>query len=112
MVKYDIAMRTLVITMKALSIVPLTISAMTDMPTRTINTIWDRAIERGFDPLWRPLVITDAYIAGTSRSGRPKKQTPKLEATVLAKVRRDRYGREKTCADIAGELSNISAMTV
>ncbi|KAJ5211837.1 uncharacterized protein N7498_003483 [Penicillium cinerascens] len=112
MAKYDIAMRAVVITMKALGIPPLTISAMTGIPTRTINTIWDRAIERGFNPRQQPLIVTDAYVADAPRSGRPKKQTPELVATVLAKVRRDRYGREKTYADIASELSNISAMTV
>ncbi|KAJ5909172.1 hypothetical protein N7495_001854, partial [Penicillium taxi] len=52
----------------------------------------------------RPLIITDAYFADASRSDRPKKQTPEVIDSALAKVRLDRYGREKTCADIAGEL--------
>ncbi|KAJ5894121.1 hypothetical protein N7495_005812 [Penicillium taxi] len=72
---------------------------MTDISTQTIKSIWNKAIERGFDPLQRPLLVIDAYVADANRSGRPKKQTPEVIASALAKVRLDRYGREKTCTD-------------
>jgi hypothetical protein len=91
---------------------PRYISDWTGIPTETVKAIYNRAIERGFDPSKRPFTLIDAYVADASRSGRPKKQTSELETTVLAKVRRDRYGREKTCADIASELLDISATTV
>jgi hypothetical protein len=71
--KYDIAQRTLVLTMKTLGMEPRQISDITDIPTVTINTIWNRAIERGFDPRRQPLMITDAYVIDAPRSGRPKK---------------------------------------
>jgi hypothetical protein len=109
--KCDIAQRTLVLIMKTLGMEPRQISDITDIPTVTINTIWNRAIERGFDPRRQPLMITDAYVIDAPRSGRPKKQTSEVSAIALANIRRDRYGREKPCADIAGEISaemNIS----
>ena len=50
------------------------------------------------------------------RSGRPSKQTESVTEQILKKVRRDRFGREKSCVDIAGELQmqgiNIARMTV
>ncbi|KAJ5564780.1 hypothetical protein N7513_001022 [Penicillium frequentans] len=74
MAKYDMAMRTLVITMKWMGMDPLHISALTEMPVRTINSIWARAIERGFDPSRRPIMICEAHVIDAPRSGRPKKE--------------------------------------
>ena len=87
-----------------------------NLPTSTINRIYNRAIERGFDPDQRPLQIFDSQLADASRSGRPSKRTEEVKAKVVNKVRLDRSSLEKTCVDIAGELSSeghdISAMTV
>jgi transposase len=112
MVKYDIATRTAAIMMSVFGVEPRHISDWTGIPTETVKTIYKRAIERGFDPSQRPFTLIDAYVADASRSGRPRKHTPELETIVLAKVRRHRYGREKTCAEIASELLDISATTV
>ncbi|OOQ82630.1 hypothetical protein PEBR_40468 [Penicillium brasilianum] len=111
MVKYDIATRTTAIMMSVFGVEPRYISDWTGIPTETVKIIYKRAVERGFDPSKRPFTLIDAYVADASRSGRPRKHTPELETTVLAKVRRDRYGREKTCAEIASELLNILATT-
>ena len=50
------------------------------------------------------------------RPGRPSKQTEELKQEVISKVRRDPYGREKSTADIAGELSlegiQVSRVTI
>jgi hypothetical protein len=91
---------------------PRYISDGTGVPTETIKAISNRAVERGFDPSKRPFTLIDAYVADASPSGRPRNQTPELETAVLAKVRRDRYRREKTYADIASELLDISATTI
>lgn len=114
----DIATRALIVTLKSPSGGKTTaeISEITGISSRQVNRIYARAIERGFDPNHRPLTIRDEFLRDASRPGRPTKQTDNNQIEILAKVRRDRFGREKTCADIAGELSadgiEISAVTV
>jgi hypothetical protein len=78
--KYDIAQRTLVLTMKTFSMDPRQISDITGIPVYTIKNIWDRVIERGFNPKGQLLMITEAYVIDAPRSGRPTKQTPKVSA--------------------------------
>jgi len=82
---------------------------------RRINLIYALAIKRGFDPAVRPLKLETKHVEDAPRSGRPSKQQQAFKKVVNL-VRRDRYGREKTCADIAGELSqdgqDILALTV
>ncbi|KAK1914276.1 hypothetical protein P3342_007522 [Pyrenophora teres f. teres] len=53
------------------------------------------------------------HLEDASRTSRPRKQDA-IREVAIEKVRRDRYGREKTCADIAGDLSlyNVSSTTV
>lgn len=57
----------------------------------------------------------DGHLEDTPRSVRPSKQATVLQK-VVDTVRTNRYGREKSCADIAGALSlevfDISASTV
>ncbi|KAJ5111838.1 hypothetical protein NUU61_001468 [Penicillium alfredii] len=113
----SIATRALVIGFKATGKTTREIEDLTKLPKRTINDIYARAIQRGFDPNERPLILPDDILADAPRSGRrPTKQSTESQDKTLAKVRFDRYGREKTCADIAGELSqegiDISTITV
>jgi transposase len=92
------------------------VAAKTGLSVRSVNRIYARAIERGFEPNQSPLVIQDEWLEDAPRSGRPTKQTPDTTTKIIAKVRNDRYGREKSCADLAGELSeegiDISASTI
>jgi len=92
------------------------ISEETGISVRQINRIYARAIERGFEPNCRPFLLKDEWLEDAPRSGRPSKQTPENIEKVATKVRTNRYGREKTAADLAGELSlegiEISASTV
>ena len=114
----DIATRALVVALKS----PIggkttpQISAFTGLPAYQVNRIYARACQRGFDPNQIPLVIKDEWLEDAPRTGRPTKQTPTNIDLILSKVRRDRYGREKTVADLAGDLSqlgiDISASTV
>jgi transposase len=113
----DIATRSLIVTLKSIGKkTSIEISEITGISVRLINQIYARAIERGFEPNHRPLTIRDDWLKDAPRSGRPSKQTPEIQQQVINKVRTDRYGREKNCADIAGELSlegfNISAITI
>lgn len=83
---------------------------------RTIQWIYSRAVKRGFDLVQCPITISEAFVADVARSGRPKKQTEEVQQKLLTKVRFDRFGREKTYTDLAGELSSegiiISALTI
>jgi transposase len=92
------------------------VAAKTGLSVRQVNRIYARAIERGFKPNQSPIVLRDEWLEDAPRSGRPTKQTPDTTARTVAKVQADRYGREKSCADIAGELStegiDISATTI
>lgn len=111
-VKYDIATSTTAVMITVFGIEPRHISNWTGIPTEIVEAIYNRAVERGFDPLKRNFTLIDAYVADASRSGRPSKQTSELQTAVLAEVRRDRYGCENTCDDIASELLDVSATTV
>lgn len=113
----DIATRATVVALKAIAGKTSTdIACLLGLSARGVNKIYAKAIERGFDPNVLPVVIKDEYLADAPRSGRPTKQTEDVKDLIQSKVRRDRYGREKSCADIAGELSdagiNISAITI
>ncbi|KAF1813253.1 hypothetical protein P152DRAFT_434157, partial [Eremomyces bilateralis CBS 781.70] len=87
----DIATRALIVTLKS----PIggkttaEIAEKTGLPKRTINAIYARAIERGFDPNHLPLHIRDEWLEDAPRPGRPQKQTEELSNTVLTKRRLD-----------------------
>lgn len=112
----EISTRALIIGLKSTGKTTVEVAELTNIPVRTINAIYARAISRGFDPNRRPLKLHDIYLADAPRSGRPSKQNTDIQAEVLLKVRFDRYGREKTCANIASELSlsgiDISVITI
>jgi len=116
----DIATRALVVTLKCPAPIggkkTTEVAAITGLSIRRVNEIYARAIARGFDPNQLPVVIRDEYLQDAPRSGRPSKQTDETKNEIMQKVRLDRYGREKTCADLAGDLSllgiDISATTV
>lgn len=114
----DISTRALIVALKS----PIggktstEIAEKTGLSTRQVNRIYARAIERGFDPNHMPLTLRDEWLQDAPRSGRPTKQTTDTKEGAVAKVQTDRYRREKTCADIAGDLSlqgiDISSTTV
>lgn len=111
----DIATRATVVALKAYTDKSsLQIAAITGLSVSTINRIYAKAIERGFEP--NHTVIEDKYVADAPRSGRPTKQDSVTADTLLSKVRGDGYSREKSCAELAGELSelgiDISSTTV
>ena len=103
----DLATRAMIVTLKS----PLVgqtdakVAEGTGIKPRTINSIYAKAIQRGFDPNRYPLELKMEYIGDSPRSGRPTKQIEELEEAISAKVRGDRYGRELSCTDFAGYLS-------
>jgi transposase len=114
----DIATRALIVTLRSPfgGKTSAQISEETGISIRQINRIYARAIERGFEPNYRPFILKDEWLEDAPRSGRPSKQTPEVIDKIVSQVRHDRYGREKTAADLAGALSlegiDISATTV
>ncbi|KAJ0127189.1 Uncharacterized protein HZ326_29705, partial [Fusarium oxysporum f. sp. albedinis] len=104
----DIATRAFVVSLKAPCSGKTTneVAEITGLSVNLVNRIYARAIKRGFDPNVRPLILRNGYLEDTPRSGRPSKQTEETKELIISKVQRDRYGREKTAADIAGELSS------
>lgn len=114
----DIATRALIVTLRSPfgGKTSAQISEETGISIRQINRIYARAIERGFEPNHRPFILRDEWLEDAPRSGRPSKQTPEAIEKIVNQVRHDRYGREKTAADLAGTLSlegiDISATTV
>src|SRR5688572_1944706 len=102
---HDIATRSYVVALKSSgNMTTKEVAALTGLSERTIQDIFARAIKRGFDPAARPIVITDSMIADKAQAGRPTKKTAKVSKLVVDLIRRDRYGREKSCTDIAGDL--------
>ena len=83
---HDMATRAQVIALKALSIPNKEINRQTGVGLQTINTIYDRAIERGFDPNAEQPVIRDTHIQTAPQSGRPSKQTEEIKREILDKV--------------------------
>jgi len=114
----DISTRSLVVALKSPHGGKPTsqIHELTGIPPRTIDSIYAKAIQRGFEPNHLPIQIRDSHVTDAPRSGRPTKRTEQVSELVAAEVRTDRYGREKSCANISGFLSekgvNISASTV
>ncbi|KAM5352989.1 hypothetical protein ACJ41O_005711 [Fusarium nematophilum] len=72
----DIATRALVVALKAPCSGKPTeeVAAITGLSVRQVNRIYARAIERGFDPNLRPIVVRDDYLRDAPRSGRPMKR--------------------------------------
>ncbi|KAJ5646675.1 hypothetical protein N7490_003047 [Penicillium lividum] len=103
----DLAIRAQVVTLKAhTSMNTQEIASRTGLTPQSVNRIYARAIDRGFDPNTFPALVELRFVEDAPRTGRPRKQEIAKD-TILSKVRLDRYGREKTCADLAGELSEI-----
>lgn len=114
----ELATRALIVTLKApfCGKSTMEIASLTGISTRTVDRIWSRAIERGFDPAALPVVLKNEYLEDAPRSGRPSNHTSTNQDLVVAKIQNDRYGREKASAVIAAELTAegtfISATTV
>ncbi|KAJ5761742.1 uncharacterized protein N7511_005124 [Penicillium nucicola] len=102
---HDIAKRSVVVTSKAAGVRSADIAEIVGLTKRTVDRIYERALAKGFDATLRPWNISDAMLADAPRSGRPKNLSLELENGVVTKVCYNRYGRERSCADIARDIS-------
>ncbi|KAL2262698.1 hypothetical protein VTK26DRAFT_405 [Humicola hyalothermophila] len=90
MVYYDIATRAQALTLKLLLHADnATVERLTGLKSRTVNSIVDKALERGFDPETSPIIL-DKYVNDAPKSGRPSKQTDEVKETALKKETRSR----------------------
>ncbi|KAJ9129430.1 hypothetical protein NKR23_g12534, partial [Pleurostoma richardsiae] len=64
---YDLATRAQVLALKCVGATNPTIQEQTGVPSRTINRIFDRAIDRGFDPMTQPCVILNRHVEDAPR---------------------------------------------
>jgi hypothetical protein len=105
----DISTRTFVVSLKAPCNGKSSAEAakITGLSVRQVNRIYTYAIERGFNPNIRPLIFKDKYLRDALKSGRPRKAMEEAIKLIIGKVERNQYRREKTYADITGELSSV-----
>ncbi|KAA8617258.1 hypothetical protein TUN199_11529 [Pyrenophora tritici-repentis] len=80
---YSAATRALVISLKATGKGNGEITDLTGIEKRTLNRIYARAIERGFDTAERPLNLRDEHVQDAPRSGRPSKQNKDTTSAVV-----------------------------
>ncbi|KAJ5765986.1 uncharacterized protein N7511_003602 [Penicillium nucicola] len=112
----EISQRAAIVALKATGKSPSEICVITGTSARTVNSIYTRAISRGFNPNVRPLELHDSYFIDAVRSGRPTKQTDELRDNILVKFTGPGPVNEKSCVVIAqqpsAEGTNISHSTV
>ena len=85
MPRYSVATKALVVTMKS-TIGGYTtgeISEKTGISRRTINRIYAKAIQRGFDATPSPLLLEDEWLEDAPRSGCPTITTSDLVQNVI-----------------------------
>ncbi|AEO66501.1 uncharacterized protein THITE_2114632 [Thermothielavioides terrestris NRRL 8126] len=78
---YDIATRAQALTLKLiLQLSNAEIEELTGLSSRTVNSIATKALERGFDPNARPVLILDKHVCDAPRTGRPSKRKVNQDA--------------------------------
>ncbi|KAF2474662.1 uncharacterized protein BDR25DRAFT_254994, partial [Lindgomyces ingoldianus] len=77
----------LVVALKSPSVGKTTqqVVSITGLPKRTVDSIYGRAVKRGFNPNAVPLAIEDKYLEDAPRSGRPNKQTSEVQQSLTQK---------------------------
>jgi hypothetical protein len=93
--RYTLAQRVQVLTLWAEGFPPAYIEKKTDVKERSQRNIRKKAIERGFDPATSPRIL-DSYVVDGAHTGRPKKVSAEAEEGLLANVRNDHSGGDKS----------------
>jgi hypothetical protein len=89
------------------------IERKTGISQRSQQAIRKKAYDRGFRPEEDPRIL-ESYVIDGKRSGRPKEILEDTEKALLASVREDRSGREKSSEVLAYEqgISQSSALRI
>ncbi|KAI5926425.1 hypothetical protein F4810DRAFT_537967 [Camillea tinctor] len=73
------------------------IHSITGVPERTINNVYKRACDRGFDPQTPILTIKDEWLVDSPRSGRPRRSGEDDPGKhVVSRAARNRFGHDKS----------------
>lgn len=86
---YDNTTRAMVVGMKVANVPTAEIAQSTELQCKTIGSIYKKALQRGFDPTQRPVVLKEAFLVDGSRSGRPKKDHAAKRAELTTAGKRD-----------------------
>jgi transposase len=111
--RYSIAQRVQCLTLLTVGFTAAAIEEKLGIPVRTVRKIRKRAEDRGFNPS-KDARILEHHVQDGQRTGRPKEIDSSVEAALLASVRRDRNGREKSSEVLAYEqsISQSSALRI
>jgi len=117
---HDVSTRSQALTLYYLGLTYRDIDRITGICRNTLKTLYKRALLRGLPPVdsARKFVpkIEDRHVENAPKPGRLSKHIEENLTKILQATAYDRYGREKTCVDIASDLKNqgirISPMTV
>ena len=85
------------------------VADVTGLSQRSVIRLQRTARQRGYDPQVSKVLLTK-YVEDAPRSGCPKEITPEQEEAVIDRVKKDRYGREMSTAELGGvfKLSPMS----
>ena len=100
--KYDLAQQVQALTLLGMGMKIEDVGRITGFSRSALYDLKKRALERGYDPTVTP-VIHNVYVEDAHKSGRPGISLEK-QLEIVAKVTTDRYGREKSTAEIAEEV--------
>jgi transposase len=111
--RYSIVQKVQALTLLTEGFTVRDVQAKTGIPERTLYRIKATAKERGFQPEIDPR-ITEAYVEDGERPGRPREINEAIEQRLLANVRENRSGREKSSEVLAYEvgISRRSAIRI
>ena len=105
----DLVTKAQIVTLKSLGYSNFFIQDLCNVTKRGIGKIYSRALSRGYIPS-SPVRLD--HVKDSPRCGRPRKQET-CKDEVIRKVKKDRYGREKSCEQLAFEFGGaISPTTI
>ena len=94
-INYNDGTRLQALTLAEYGIAAKIVTAITEVSRWTVSRLKQQARDRGYNfTVSKKLLLS--YVSDAPRSGRPSVITPELESAILAVVRKNRYGREKT----------------
>ena len=92
---YSVARRAQCLTLQTLGLSKTEINRLCSIPPRSQDNLWRKAKSRGFNSTISTFVL-ESYLEDSTRSGRLKEIGIEVEDAVLANVRADKAGREKS----------------
>lgn len=95
---HDASTRAQVVALRDFGATAKEVAARTGVEERSQRRMLHTAKERGFVSGGK---VLNSHVEDGKKSGAPLKRTPSFTEEVVAKVRRDRFGREKSTSQMA-----------